>query len=96
MLVLHRVAHLEGGEAGLGADVPHLAGLVSAGGQQLLAGPVPGEAVDAAGVTREFSLLLRVLPVIQENLPVKTSTRPEVSIRGISDHLNTRGLEEAG
>ena len=92
LLVLHGVAHLEGGEAGLGGDVPHLAGLVPAGGQQLLAGPVPGEAVYSAGVTREFPLLLRVLPVIQENLPVETAASPEVSVWGISHHLNTRGV----
>ena len=48
LLVLHAIPDLEGGEASLGPNVPHLAALVPAGGEQLLAGPVPGQAVDAA------------------------------------------------
>ena len=48
LLILQGVTDLEGGEARLGPNVPHLAALVPTGGEQLLARPVPGQAVDAA------------------------------------------------
>ncbi len=93
LLVLDGVSDDKRRRGSLGLDVPNLAGLVARRGQDRLRVAAPRERVDPASVGVLAARLLDLgdelglLPLVDEDLAVEATRRPEVAVGRVSHRL---------